>query len=43
MRLGIEGHISILSSSLKTVVRQLETQEVREMCRQYHDGFKRKE
>jgi len=43
MRLGMEGHISILSSSLKTVVRQMATQKVREMCRQYHDGFQRKE
>lgn len=43
MRLGMEGHISVLSSSQKTAIRQLATREVREMCRQYHDGFQRKE
>jgi hypothetical protein len=43
MRLGMESHIAILSSALKTVVRQLATEKVRELCRQYHDVFQRKE
>ena len=41
MKKGMEG--SYKSSSLKTIVRQLATQQVREMCRQYHDGSQRKE